>query len=150
MAVSRRLFLAVFAPNVTAAAFERAIFETVNRERARRRLRALVWDDAVARVARAHSERMCDLRFFSHTDPQYGNARERLNAAGLRWTAWGENLYQEQNMSDPVKSAVKSWMGSASHRRNVLNPAFERTGVGVTGRGRSYWFTQVFVGGRRR
>lgn len=138
------------APAGGGAGWERGVFEAVNRERVRRRLAELAWDEDLAGVARAHCERMRDLNFFSHTDPEFGNARQRLRAAGLRWSDWGENLFEEQGMTDPAGSAVKRWMGSATHRRNVLNPAFARTGVGVVGRGRSYWFTQVFVGGRRR
>ncbi|MFB3826177.1 MAG: CAP domain-containing protein [Bryobacteraceae bacterium] len=144
------MLLFALVPAGGAAGLERAIFEAVNRERARRRLKALAWDEAVAEAARAHSGRMRDLNFFSHTDPQLGDARQRLRAAGLHWSVWGENLYQEQGMPDPVRSAVQSWMSSPAHRRNVLHPVFARTGVGVAARGRSYWFTQVFVGGRRR
>ena len=52
--------------------YERQVFDAVNRTRAGAGLRLLAWDEAVARAARAHSERMRDARFFGHQDPEFG------------------------------------------------------------------------------
>jgi len=127
-----------------------AVFRAVNRERVRAGLAALAWDDALADEALRHSDRMRELGFFSHRDPYRGQLRDRLGAAARRWTVLAENIYQAEGMDDPVQSAVASWLRSSGHRRNVLYRDFTHTGVGVTGNGRSYWFTQAFAGGRGR
>jgi uncharacterized protein YkwD len=124
------------------------VFAAVNRERVRAGLDALAWDDALAREALLHSDRMRELGFFSHRDPRRGSLRERLGPVARRWAVFAENIYQEEGMDDPVKSAVASWMKSPGHRRNILDAGFTHTGVGVTGNGRTYWFTQDFGGPR--
>ena len=48
---------------------ERQLFDLVNEERAQRGLAALVWDVRLVPVARAHSEEMFRLKYFSHQSP---------------------------------------------------------------------------------
>jgi uncharacterized protein YkwD len=126
--------------------YERRVFDAVNRERAARRMPALAWDGAVARQARAHSARMRDLGFFSHDDPELGGVSARLSGAGILWTATAENIYTARGFQRPDLEALKSWMGSPPHRRNLLDPRYTRSAVGVvTGPDGTYWFTQIFL-----
>jgi uncharacterized protein YkwD len=59
-----------------------------------------------------------------------------------RWRKLGENVGVGGNI-DSVHSA---FMNSAGHRANILDPAFNQLGVGVTrdGGGR-YWIAQVYM-----
>jgi uncharacterized protein YkwD len=126
--------------------YEREVFEAINRERAAHGAKPLVWNDAVAKQARAHSARMDARQFFSHQDPEFGGVGERLKRGGVRWRACAENVHQQKGFADPVKVAVEGWMNSLGHRRNLLDPQFVRTGVGIVrGRGGTYYFTQIFV-----
>ncbi len=126
----------------------RRTFDAVNQERARRGLGRLKWDDDIAALARAHSGRMRDRDFFSHDDPERGDLTARIVRTPIPWSTVAENLYAEHGYPNPVQQAVKSWLDSPGHRRNMLGRGFTRTGVGVAtnGQGR-YWFTQIFVGG---
>ncbi len=126
----------------------RRAFEAVNLERARRGLARLKWDEDMAALARAHSGRMRDRDFFSHDDPERGDLTARIERTPIPWSTVAENLFAEHGYANPAQQAVKSWLGSPGHQRNMLGRGFTRTGVGVAtnGQGR-YWFTQIFVGG---
>jgi uncharacterized protein YkwD len=145
--VAAMLALAFYQPPADPArGLERRAFEEVNRERVRLGLSPLAWSEPLAGQARAHSERMRDLRYFSHQDPGRGDVASRLTHARIRWRACAENIYQERGYHDPAFTAVTSWMGSPDHRRNMLSPRYRRTGVGVaSGRDGTYYLTQIFV-----
>ena len=98
----------------------------------------------LAAVARAHSQDMCDRGFFAHDNLDGESPFDRMRAAGIRYSAAGENIAQGQSTAGQVHTA---WMGSSGHRRNILNEGFGRIGVGYVpceGARRHYW-TQVFA-----
>lgn len=111
---------------------ERRIFDAVNRERRRRNVAELEWDARLAGEARRHSERMAAAGFRSHTDPVRGDLVPRLNANGIPWHECAENIFIERGYEgDPVPRAVRTWMESRGHRKNMLSPLYTRSGVGV-------------------
>lgn len=117
---------------------ERVIFEMVNAEREQRGLSPLEWDEQLARRARQWSTDMAAAGQFEHQDPQ------EMQAAVNGYTALGENIFQS---SGPVPAGRihVGWMRSEGHRVNVLEPGFDRLGVGVvcTESG-ELWATQRF------
>jgi uncharacterized protein YkwD len=138
---SRRWVLGLLAGAAAAAraqsggelrAIERRVFEAVNRERRRRGLGALAWDTQLAGEARRHSARMAAAGFHSHEDPVRGDLEPRLKAYGIPWRDCGENIFVERGFDgDPVARAVKGWLESRGHRKNMLNPVFTHTGTGA-------------------
>ena len=121
---------------------ERQMFELVNDERANVGLPALQWDERLVPVARAHSEEMFKLKYFSHTSPVAGSPFDRLKAAGITYTRAGENLAYAQS----VTIAHRGLMESQGHRENILRPEFTRIGIGVISAGPyGRMFTQMFV-----
>lgn len=125
-----------------AAAFALSL---LNADRARHDLPALLWDDALASVARAHSADMRDNHFFSHRSPSTGLHTERLARSGYRAVASAENLA----MNVSIHEAEQGLMHSLGHRRNILDPHLTHVGIGVAGeeRGeghRRWWVTQLF------
>ncbi len=129
-----------------ARSVEQDIFEAINQQREQHRLPRLRWNSRVAEQARAHSRHMLEKQFFSHDDPKLGGPANRLSTAGIAWRACGENLFQEMGAQDPVAEAVKGWMRSPGHRRNILTAPFTDTGVGVAlGRDGTYMITQIFA-----
>jgi uncharacterized protein YkwD len=124
---------------------EGRLLELANRERKARGLGALEWDDALAAAARWHSSRMAEAGFFSHEDPERGGLRKRLQAAGVKRAAIAENLHQSQGYPDPAAAAVRNWLRSEGHRRNLLGN-YRLTGVGVwRARDGSVYVTQIFA-----
>ncbi len=123
-------------------AYEQGVFSIVNTERALQGAAPLEWDNAVAAVARAHSECQRDHDGFYHVCP-YGhgvNPGDRLTAAGIAYLSLGENIARGQDLPAAVMNA---WMDSAGHRANILNPEFTHIGVGLAVPG--YHWTQVFI-----
>lgn len=129
-----------------AHSIERRIFEAINQVRQENKLPALKWNAKIAEVARSHSSRMASKRFFSHDDPKFGGPDNRLSAAGIAWRLCGENIFEENGQADPVRAAVRGWMQSSGHRKNILSRGFTHTGIGVAlGRDGTYTVTQMFA-----
>jgi uncharacterized protein YkwD len=103
------------------------MLELVNGERARAGLQALVADERLRQVARAHSLEMFQLDYFSHTSPTAGSPFDRMHAAGIQFLVAGENLAYAPN----VEIAHQGLMNSPGHRANILRPEFGRVGIGV-------------------
>lgn len=105
-------------------------------------LTTLECDPDMARTARLHSQDMCDQGYFSHTGLDGRSPFDRMRDEGVSYRTAGENIAAGQRTPDAVHTA---WMNSAGHRRNILNGAYGRIGVGyVSCGGRPYW-TQVFA-----
>lgn len=118
----------------------RALFDRVNDERQERGLAAVQWNDQLAQVARQWSAEMAERATFEHQDIQALLKSDRLN--GFR--SVGENIFQA---SGPVPAGTihVGWMRSDSHRPNILNPGWDRLGVGVhCADDGSVWATQNF------
>ena len=102
--------------------------------------------EAIARIAREHSEAMRDESFFGHHDSQGRRVGQRLADAGISYDVAAENLAQVTNSANPARWAHDQLMASDSHRPNILNSSMELIGVGAATDGTTYWITQVFVG----
>ncbi len=128
---------------------ERLVFAEVNRIRAAHDLKELKWDDDLAGAARAHALNMAARRFFSHFDPVLGGFRARLAKRGIQPMRGAENIFTEEGYKEPAPVAVKEWMASPGHRRNILG-SFTHTGTGVAvaADGKRY-FVQMFSTPRR-
>jgi uncharacterized protein YkwD len=128
------------------SALEQQAFDLINDQRVLNGLPPLVWADDVAAVARAHSQDMVDRGFFDHINPDGLDPGQRLAAAGIANLGWAENIAKIFNTGDPADRAATGWMSSAGHRANILNPAYDESGMGVVLGGDGYWyFTQVFI-----
>lgn len=126
-------------------AVEGSSFARINEARRGDGKRELLLDPALTEIARAYSRRMRDEGFFAHQDPSGGSLRDRLTAAGVGFSAAGENLAHVQRASDPAGMAHQMLMGNAAHRGNILDGRYTEVGVGVAQSGDTYWITQIFL-----
>ncbi len=129
----------------SAASVEATSFQLVNQARTDASLAPLTFDQDIADVARRHSEEMRDLGYFAHVDPQGLDVAGRLQAAGIPFTAAGENLIRVENAPNPAAYAQDRFLASAEHRANLLDPRFTRIGIGAARRGDTWWITQDFT-----
>lgn len=123
-----------------AQAMARDVFDRVNAERAARGLAPVQWSDELAGVAREWSQAMADRGVLEHQDPRELLQREELSG----FQGVGENIF---TASGPVTSGRihAGWMRSKDHRGNVVNPGWNRLGVGIfCAPDGSVWATQEF------
>jgi len=106
---------------------ERQLVDLVNEERTQRGIKPLVLDERLVSVARAHSQDMFTLKYFSHESPVSGSPFDRLKSAGITYSRAGENLAYAQSVS----VAHRALMESPGHRENILRSEFTRIGIGV-------------------
>jgi uncharacterized YkwD family protein/spore coat assembly protein SafA len=131
-------------PNIAdIKALENEVIRLVNVERSKNGLGQLTGDWQLSRVARYKSTDMRDKNYFSHYSPTYGDPFKMMHDFGITFYAAGENIAMGQQTPQAV---MNSWMNSAGHRANILNPQFNEIGVGVakTSSGVIYW-TQQFI-----
>lgn len=106
---------------------EEAMLKMVNKERTERGLKPLAADPELTTVARAHSQDMFIRGYFAHKNPDNKGPFDRMKAAGIRFSAAGENLALAQTL----EIAHQNLMNSPGHRANILSPDFGRLGIGV-------------------
>ena len=118
----------------------RQIFDRVNAERAARGLDPVVWHEGLAAVARQWSEEMARTDRFEHQDVRELLRRDRLS----EFVALGENIFRATGPV-PAGAIHAGWMRSAGHRANVVNPGWNRLGIGVfCAEDGSVWATEEF------
>jgi uncharacterized protein YkwD len=99
--------------------------------------------------AAAHALDMTTRRYFSHQSPEGAYPWDRALGAGYGSGVIGENItLGPRNATE----AVGEWVGSDSHRRNLLNPKWVHVGHGISttisyGVSRSVWVQVFGVGG---
>lgn len=129
-------------PNV-----ERVAFDLVNKKRVEMGLSPLTWSDGLSQIARGHSQDMAEKSYFSHRGADGKMVSDRADRAGLgRWRSIGENIAFNRGYDDPVVKAVDLWLGSPSHRQNLLDAGWRESAIGVAvSSDGSIYFTQVFI-----
>lgn len=106
----------------------------------------LLWDEAVAAVARSHSEDMIERAYMEHTNLDGLEPSERLQNQGIYYTICGENIagsptmyiwnHQDYTIQmytgyPTIEQAEEGLMHSPGHRKNILRAAFTHVGVGI-------------------
>jgi uncharacterized protein YkwD len=135
---------------------EKKIHTMINKEREKKGLPALSWDESLHKIARKYSQDMERRNFFSHYDPEGRCFTDRYKDAsfecrvrvGHTVCSGAENISQfhlnnpslyrdgkfflHSDMEDKIaRSVVKGWMSSRGHRENILTPYFRRQGIGA-------------------
>jgi|RhiMethySRZTD1v2_1073278.scaffolds.fasta_scaffold01686_20 uncharacterized protein YkwD len=135
------------APEMRRAEVARVAAEVVdltNVERADRGRGPLRTNPRLMRAAQMHAEQMARAQRMAHDLPRaaYPHTEDRLLAARYHWQMYGENVAFGQ---PSAREALRSWMRSSGHRRNILEADYTELGTGyaVDRAGRPY-FVQVF------
>jgi uncharacterized protein YkwD len=128
---------APFAPSVgeSVEAAGKRLLELVNQARATPRhcgnrafkaARPLRWNNALAESARLHAEDMAHYNYFSHSGRDGSDPAERVERAGYRYRATGENIAAGQTSA---ADAMATWINSPEHCANLMSPAFTEMGA---------------------
>ena len=136
---------AVATDSAALSADANALITAINTQRTANGLPALSADPQLDALAELRSSDQVTRHYFSHTSPDGSTIFDLLNAAGIPWTAAGENLAESSGV-DPVQAAIDGFMHSEEHRANVLSPAYRHLGVAAeAGDGRTIIITVVFT-----
>jgi uncharacterized protein YkwD len=84
-------------------------------------------DMQLRKLARSHSLDMFQRGYFSHYTPDGLSPFDRMNAANIEYTYAGENLA----LAPSTDLAMQGLMNSPGHRANILNPNFNKIGIGA-------------------
>lgn len=139
------------APAVESALLDvaRDVLAEVNRARRENGLEPMREDAALMRAAADHSAELAERRTLDHssTNPARRTMTMRIDAAGGSWSRAAENLAHMSGSAAGVPTqTAQLWLGSAGHRRNMLEPSYTHTGVGVAVDARGTWYvTQLYV-----
>ncbi|MDP2172234.1 MAG: CAP domain-containing protein [Candidatus Cloacimonadaceae bacterium] len=128
--------------------FEQRIFELTNVQRLKYGLKALVYEDGFAALAKHHSNNMARHNFFDHKDKEgleVGGRKDKYYPELLS-SSTGENLamHEISTRKYSPEDIVTGWMNSPSHRENILTPEYTHLGVGVVLMGAKLYSTQNF------
>ncbi|HEX4051982.1 MAG TPA: CAP domain-containing protein [Steroidobacteraceae bacterium] len=132
-----------------AAAVTQALLGRINaaRAHARRcgahsypRAPPLQLDVRLEHAAARHARDMLEHDFLDHRGSDGSTPATRLQAAGYRFYALGENIAQG---AENVEQVVQAWLASPGHCANIMDMAFQETGfafaVSRRGAPRIYW-----------
>lgn len=108
-------------------ASEQYVFILVNKERASRGLKEVIFDDELRDIGRAHCKDMFERGYFSHYTLDGFSPFDRMDEAGIIYEAAGENLALSPN----TDIAMQGLMNSPGHKANILSSNFGRVGIGV-------------------
>ncbi|MCX8128530.1 MAG: CAP domain-containing protein [Clostridia bacterium] len=106
---------------------EQTLLDLINKERANGGVAALQFDMELMKVARLKAKDMVDNNYFAHESPTYGSPFDMMRQFGVSFKNAGENIAG----NDSIEDAVKKWMASEGHRKNIMNGNFNYTGVGI-------------------
>lgn len=134
-------------PLGTLVGAEAQTLDRVNQVRHEHHLIRLKASPELARVARDHAEEMAREGYVSHVNTAGQNPLDRVRAAGIGgFRLLAENIGASDEGGDRLEAVVREWLRSPVHRENLLNPAFNTTGVAVveTPTGRTL-YVQLFA-----
>lgn len=119
----------------------RDLLGAINRERARAGAAPLRRDPLLDGVAAGHARNLAARGVIAHRPTPDDGPIERLERAHVVAERVAENLARAQTLTD----AHARWMGSPSHRANVLDPALDALGVGVAARDGELYVVELFA-----
>jgi uncharacterized protein YkwD len=108
------------------------LLRELNAERTKRGHRPLVLSRALTAAADFHTRDMGTRGYFSHTSRDgtsfWKRVRRFYAVDGYRHWYAGENILWGPGTVD-ARTAVRLWMGSRGHRRNILAPGWREIGI---------------------
>lgn len=125
----------------TPSELEKELFKLINEERAKNGVAALKWSDQMYPAASVRGKECA--QSFSHTRPDGRDCFSALTDYNLKAMSAAENLAMVY--PPDAEEMVKGWMNSDGHRKNLLNPKYEYTAIGVTIVGEEMYAAQLFA-----
>lgn len=135
----------------SAPSWQDTMFSLHNYERRVRGITPYLRSPLADRIGQARTDDMSARRYFGHKTPE-GLTGYVIELGKLGVTSWdwaGENIARNRGFAKPIETAMRGFMDSPTHRRNILEPEdFTHLGVGYTLSPEGYHiFACIFLGG---
>lgn len=128
--------------NIQSNSSENLILRLINEQRKMAGLLELKFDSRLMQLAKMKVQDMQEENYISHNSDKYGDIFNMLKINNIEYTLAGENIARNANES----LAVKAWMNSQSHKKNILEKRYEYTGICVAkDKDYGYIYVQIFM-----
>lgn len=104
------------------------VVSSTNAERVNNGLGSVTLNDKLSSAARAKAADMFAQQYWAHVSPTGRQPWDFIKEAGYSFGAAGENLARDFSTTPDMMAA---WMGSSSHRANIMNGQYTEMGVAV-------------------
>ena len=121
---------------------EQALFAAHNQERVRLNVEPLSLNATLMDIARDRAQTLADTGVFSHYEPNGDTIYDLLDDADYPWEDATENIHYN-NVSGAVSFAMREFNRSPAHRANIIDPGFERVGIGFVTAANGYHYVAV-------
>jgi uncharacterized protein YkwD len=110
----------------------RQLFGAVNQQRSTNGLKPLEISSELSASAQEHSDKMSAGNFLSTRGADEASVVTRVTSHNVKTLKLGENVVRMKIRPDRLADeTISMWMAAAADRKNILSPAFTRTGIGV-------------------
>ena len=120
---------------------QQILLDDANRDRTAQGRPALQLDPALTAAAQQHADLMAAQNNLSHDLPGEPGLAQRAGAAGAHFSSIAENIA----VSDALHRIHESWMKSAPHNANLMNPDFTVVGIGIAKSGSHIFAVEDFA-----
>lgn len=129
--------------SINAVSYQEIILKKVNIARREKGLKPLKINEELNKIAIVKAKDMAKDEKLSHNSKKFGMTFNLIKKEGIRYSAAAENIARWHNTPEFV---AKRWLNSKGHRKNILNPDYDETGIGLAKdkNGKNYW-VQLFI-----
>lgn len=119
-------------PELSLSLWEVGIYQAITELRSQENLPPLELSDPLVEIARERSLDMATRNYFGHTTPEGLMIFDLLDQTGIYYPYAGENLARTNisQIEEAVQTIMKQSNNSPTHRKNLLNPAYNLIGIG--------------------
>ncbi len=114
--------------NFLGAIYATALVDLTNKDRANLALPTLTISETLTLAAQLKADDMVQNGYFAHNSPDGKTPWFWILKSGYKFVYAGENLAVNFTESEQVETA---WMGSPTHRANILNNNYSEVGIAV-------------------
>ena len=128
---------------INAEDYQNIILRKVNNFRVESGLKPLKLNKELNKIAIVKAKDMAKEEKLSHNSKKFGMTFNLIKEKGIRYSAAAENIAR---WHDTPEFVADRWIESKGHRGNILNPAYDETGIGLAQdkNGKNYW-VQLFI-----
>lgn len=119
-----------------------ACFDLINEEREKNGVDPLEFDSDLQKICNIRAKEISEK--YDHKRPNGSSWYSLLPEYGIYYGSAGENIYKGPRTAE---AAVKGWMDSEGHRKNILKETYQKSAIGFyySQTGRRYHWVQIFT-----